>query len=62
MARRKVSQRQLGAVLGMSQQAVARRVSGQVAFDVNELMAVAQHLGVSPTSLLPAVSDAGRAA
>jgi len=53
LRRRKVTQAQLAKVLGLSQMAVSRRLTGSVAFDVNELAATAGYLGVDLASLLP---------
>lgn len=52
MAERRVTQAAVAQRLGMSQAAVSRRLSGSVAFDVNELDAVADLVGVPVTDLL----------
>lgn len=52
MARRRVTQGQLAAHLGLSQVAVSRRVLGQTPFDVDELFAAAEFLNVPVTVLL----------
>lgn len=52
MARRRKSQADLAALLGTSQAAVSRRLSGAVAFDVDELTVIAEHLGVPLVALL----------
>jgi len=54
MARHRTSQEALGAVLGLHQTAVGRRVRGEVAFDVEELSKIAEHFGVQLAELLPA--------
>lgn len=46
MARARVTQSMIAHRLGKSQAAVSRRLSGEVAFDVNELGAVAELLEV----------------
>ncbi len=52
LARRRISQSALARELGMAQTAVSRRLTGQVPFDVNELHAIANHLGLPPAALL----------
>ncbi|WP_029291819.1 helix-turn-helix transcriptional regulator [Cellulomonas sp. HZM] len=52
MARRRVTQTMVADRLNMSQAAVSRRLSGSVAFDVNELAAVADLLGIESADLL----------
>lgn len=52
IARKRYSANKLAADLGMSQSALARRLQGRVAFDVEELAAVAEKLGVTVSSLL----------
>lgn len=47
MARRGVSQVALAGRLGISQAAVSKRLRGLTAFDINELHAVADVLGVA---------------
>lgn len=51
LARQRKTQGQLAGVLGMSPQAVSRRMCGAQAFDVNELQAVADFLGVAAVRL-----------
>lgn len=46
MGRQRVSQRRIAEVIGLSQQAVSRRLSGEVPFDVAELGRIAAELGV----------------
>lgn len=52
MQRKGKSQAAAGAVLGLSQQAVSRRLVGKVAWDVAELGTLAEFLGVSVASLI----------
>jgi len=52
MARRRVTQQRLAHRLGISQQGVSARLNGRVAFSVDELVAVADELGVTPAALL----------
>jgi transcriptional regulator with XRE-family HTH domain len=47
MARRGITQATLAQHLGISQAQVSKRLSGAIAFDVNELHGVAGFLGVS---------------
>lgn len=56
MARRRLSQTELAGVLGISQTAVSRRLSGDTRFSVDELLKVAGWLGVPAASLLPEVA------
>jgi len=53
-ARQRVSQRDLAKVLGVSHATLFRRFSGEVAFDVAELAAVAEYLNLPLSALLPA--------
>jgi transcriptional regulator with XRE-family HTH domain len=52
VARRRITQSQIAEVLGLSQMAVSRRLSGAVPFDVEELGKVAALLGVPASTLL----------
>lgn len=54
MARSRVSQAQLGQALGLTQQAISRRLNGVVAFDVDELAVTADLLSVPIASLITA--------
>lgn len=54
LSRRRVTQAQLGEAIGLSQMAVSRRISGAVAFNVDELAATAGFLDLDLTSLLAA--------
>lgn len=47
------TQGDLADALGIAQQAVSKRLLGQVPFDVNELAAAAEFLDVPLSSLLP---------
>lgn len=53
MARKRVTQGVVAYELDMTQQAVSRRLTGAVPFDVDELVAVARLLGVDIADLLP---------
>ena len=53
MARKRVTQQALAAAISLSQAALSRRLRGEVAFDVNELTAVAAHLDIPLSDLLP---------
>lgn len=59
MARRKVSQVTVAAHLGLSQTVVSARLNGRVAFDINELTAIAELLDVALDAFLP--TNAGAA-
>lgn len=52
LARRRMSQSQLGSLLGLSQTAVSRRLLGEVPFDIDELTAVADALGIDVRDLI----------
>jgi hypothetical protein len=49
-----MSGRDLALALDWSERTTRRRLSGHVPFTVDELTAVARHLGVAPAELLPA--------
>lgn len=53
MARKKVSQTELATHLGLSQTSVSARLGGRIAFDINELHAIASFLGVPLSALTP---------
>ncbi|MDI9901346.1 helix-turn-helix transcriptional regulator [Rhodococcus sp. IEGM 1409] len=50
-ARRRISQKQLAKALGMSQQMLSQRMLGRIAFNVNELTAVANFLEIPVSHL-----------
>lgn len=52
MARHRITQEHMARLLGLSQTALSRRLTGAVAFDVNELARVAEHLGMASADLL----------
>ena len=52
MARQRKRQADLGEVLGLTQGAVSKRMSGTVALDVDEVGKIAAFLGVPVSSLL----------
>lgn len=52
MARKGVTQQQLGAHLGLAQASISARLRGRTAFNVNELHAVAMFLNVPVAALL----------
>lgn len=54
MARRRRTQAQLGEVLGLAQSAVSRRLNGAVEWNVSELLAIAEFLGVPAEMFLRA--------
>jgi transcriptional regulator with XRE-family HTH domain len=56
MARQRITQNDLIAATGWSQQKISRRLTGTVAFDVAELAVIADYLGKEPAELLPASS------
>jgi transcriptional regulator with XRE-family HTH domain len=58
LARRKIRGADLAAVLGLSRTTMWRRLNGEHPFDINELVAVAAHIGVPVSDLLPQQSTA----
>ncbi|WP_131822726.1 helix-turn-helix domain-containing protein [Mycobacteroides chelonae] len=62
MARIGESQSSLSPKLGMSQQALSRRLSARVPFTIDELSQIAVELGVSMSALTPADCNSGLAA
>lgn len=53
MARRKISGVRLAAMIGRTQPYLSRRLTGEVAFDLDDLEAIATALGIQPAQLLP---------
>ena len=53
LARRRVSAAELARQTGMKQSTLARRMTGEIAFDLDDLEKIADVLGVSVTDLLP---------
>ena len=58
MARRGVSQTAMASHLGLGQSALSKRLRGVIAFDINELTAIAQHLDVPLDTLIAGVGSA----
>lgn len=59
LARRRISGRQLAAMLGWAPQYLSRRMTGQIPFTMGELYLISQVLDIPLQSLLPAeMSDA----
>lgn len=58
LARNRKRQRELGNLLGVSQQAASRRLSGDVTFTVEEVSAVADWLNVPVASFFPESREA----
>ena len=56
MARQRKRQADLGEVLGLTQGAVSKRMSGTVALDVDEVGKIASFLGVPVSALLEGVA------
>ncbi len=57
MARRRISGRQLAALLGASQTWVSSRLSGATPIDLNDLARIAEALGTYPSELLPRATE-----
>lgn len=62
MARQRVTQRQLVERLGWTQPYISRRMAGHVAFDVDELSAIADAIGVPTEDIISTSLAAHRAA
>lgn len=58
MARRGVSQGSLAEQVGLSQPSLSKRLSGVVAFDINELVAIADALETPLDALMAGVGSA----
>lgn len=54
MSAQNLTQQDLAIALGVSQQSVSRRLSGLTEWGIDELVAVADLLGTTPTELLRA--------
>jgi transcriptional regulator with XRE-family HTH domain len=52
LARRRISGKEMASALGLSQFAMSRRLRGETPFSLDELDAVARHLGVPVSSLI----------
>lgn len=52
LARNRKTQRDLSEVLGISQPQISARMNGDIAWDVNELAAIADWFGVPVTALI----------
>lgn len=58
MARRGMMQQELATTIGLSQPGLSKRLRGAVAFDVDELAAVATALDIAPADLWPTEQEA----
>ena len=54
LKQRRLSQATISRVLGVSQPQVSARLSGKVAWTVEELVTVAEYLGLDPAALIKA--------
>lgn len=59
LARRRVSAAELARRTGMKQSTLARRMTGEIAFDLDDLELIANALGVPVADLLPRSARAG---
>lgn len=57
MARRRVTQRDIGDALGIAHSAVSHRLTGRTPLDVNEIATIAGLLGVDVAHLVDGVSS-----
>lgn len=62
MARSRVSQQELASRLGLTQQKISRRMSGRVAFSLDELEQIASALGLSVQDLVSGAGTRSQAA
>lgn len=53
MGRRRITQGQLAKALGMSQAAVSRRLTGELPFDLDDVLVMAQRFNVALSDLIP---------
>jgi transcriptional regulator with XRE-family HTH domain len=60
LARRKMSANQLAQLTGIKQSNLSRRMTGETAFDLNDLELIADALGVAVTDLMPQRVEAGQ--
>ena len=60
LARRRMSQKELGVAIGRSQPFMSRRLNGELPFDIAELAAIAEALDVPITDFLPPVEETDR--
>lgn len=60
LARQKMSGAELGRRAGIKQSSISRRLTGETAFDMDDLEAIADVLGVEVGDLLPKSVGAGR--
>ena len=58
LARRSMSGSELARRVGVTQPYMSRRLTGEIAFDVDDLQAIAEVLDVQPSDLLAAVGTA----
>lgn len=61
LARKRANQGQLAELLGLSQPAIHRRMSGKVPWRISELTQVAEYLGVTVSALLADDAEAASA-
>ena len=57
MARRNITQRDIATLLNLSQPSISERLRGQIPWTVEELVAVADHLGTTVAALLASAED-----
>jgi transcriptional regulator with XRE-family HTH domain len=60
LARRKMSATQLARITGLKQSSLSRRMTGETAFDMDDLELIADALGVAVTDLMPRRVGAGQ--
>ena len=59
MGRHRVTQKRIGEVIHLTQGPVSERLSGKIAFDTDELLAIAAEFNVEVTALLEGISEQG---
>lgn len=58
LARRKMSATQLARLTGLKQSSLSRRMTGETAFDMDDLELIADALGITVTDLMPQQANA----
>lgn len=60
LARNRISASRVALAIGKDQPWISRRLTGQVAFDLDDLDAITEVLGISPSELMDAASETAR--
>ena len=57
MGENDINQTELGRIIGVTQQPVSARLAGEKPFNTDELEAIAEHLDIPITDLLPPIAE-----